>query len=60
MPTPEPRIKIVCRMCRSENVGRDAWAKWDVESQQWVLGPVFDAGVCHDCGYDRLDEVPHE
>ena len=53
-----PRINIVCSKCQSKNVMRDAWAVWDVESQEWILGNVFDQGFCDDCdGESRLDEV---
>ena len=42
-------IRIVCRDCGSEDVARDAWASWDVERQEWVLGAVLDDGHCHRC-----------
>ncbi|MEA3061350.1 MAG: hypothetical protein QOJ94_1131 [Sphingomonadales bacterium] len=53
-----PRIDIVCRDCGGNSVARDAWAEWDVETQDWVLGPVFDQGFCYDCDREaRLDEA---
>ena len=53
------RIKIVCSKCKSENVMRDAWAVWDVATQEWVLGSVFDQGFCDTCeGEESLEEVP--
>lgn len=42
-------IAILCRTCGSDHVSRDAWADWDIQTQQWVLGSVFDAGFCHRC-----------
>lgn len=52
------RCKYVCSHCGSENVRRDAWATWDVESQSWELATVFDAGFCDDCdGEASLAEV---
>lgn len=53
------RIKIVCNRCGSDDVRRDAWAEWDVASQAWVLGTVFDAGYCEgECeGEASLKEV---
>jgi hypothetical protein len=55
------RCKYVCSICRSENVRRDAWAVWDVETQSWELSTVFDAGFCDDCdGGARLDETEIE
>lgn len=43
------RIKIVCTICGSDDVRRDAWAEWDLEKQDWILGTVFDAGHCEKC-----------
>lgn len=58
VPTPIPRIRIVCGECRSENVSRDAWSEWDLESQSWILRCVFDDAYCHDCDKEMsLDEV---
>lgn len=52
------RIEIICGTCGSRNVARDAWAAWDAEQQDWVLGAVFDYGHRHDCdGESRLEEV---
>lgn len=51
-----PPIKIVCGGCGSANVRRDAYAEWDPDIQKWMLGVVFDAGICEDCGYDSLAE----
>ena len=50
--------KFVCSSCGSENVRRDAWATWDVETQSWELATVFDAGFCDDCdGEASLTEI---
>ena len=58
-----PRIDIICRDCGGNNVCRDAWAVWDTDEQDWVLGAVFDDGHCEDCECEaRLEEVelsPH-
>jgi hypothetical protein len=52
------RIAIVCGTCGSDEVSRDAWADWDVDKQDWVLGAVFDYGHCHKCeGESSLVEV---
>ena len=52
------RNNYVCSICGSENVRRDAWAIWNVETQSWELSTVFDAGFCDDCdGGARLNEV---
>ena len=54
----EPKIKIICSHCGSDDVRRDAYAAWDVGSQEWELAAVFDQGYCEDCGGEAtLDEV---
>lgn len=53
------KIDIICGACGGNNVSRDSWANWDRDSQQWVLGAVFDYGHCHDCGCEcRLEDAP--
>ena len=50
---------MVCEECGSERVTRDAWAEWDVEQQDWVLGAVFDYAFCHQCEGDaHILEIP--
>ena len=57
-PRRSPRLDIVCGECGGNNVMRDAWAVWDVDEQDWVLGAVFDYGHCDDCdGESRLEEI---
>jgi hypothetical protein len=52
------RIAIICGTCGSDEVSRDAWADWDIDKQEWVLGSVFDYGHCHKCECEsRLIEV---
>lgn len=52
-------ISIACSVCGSNNVSRDAWADWDVASQAWVLGALFDQGFCHRCEDEQnLLEIP--
>lgn len=52
------KINYVCKTCRSEDVGRDAWAQWDVESQQWQIQNVMSQGFCFKCeGEADLEEI---
>jgi hypothetical protein len=52
------RVTFVCNMCGGDTVTRDAWAEWDVEAQEWVLGAAYDYAFCHDCeGETKLVEV---
>jgi hypothetical protein len=43
------KVQMICGTCGSTQVSRDAWADWDDDQQQWVLGAVFDYGHCHQC-----------
>ena len=54
------KVKIVCRHCGSKNVRRDAYAEWDVETQLWVCGNVYDEDVwCADCEAENdIEAVP--
>lgn len=52
------RYTYVCNTCGSDLVTRDAWAEWNVNEQEWVLGQAFDYAFCHKCeGETRLVEV---
>jgi len=54
-------VRMVCEDCGSEEVTRDAWAEWNVATQDWGLGAVFDYAYCHRCQRDaRIEEVPME
>jgi hypothetical protein len=52
------RYAMVCNVCGSDEVSRDAWANWDAKAQDWVLGAVFDYAHCHKCdGETSIIEV---
>ena len=52
-------VTFVCEICGSDLVTRDAWAEWDPEAQEWVLGAAFDYTFCHACEEEtHLKEVP--
>jgi hypothetical protein len=46
------KTTIRCGSCGSADVMRDAWACWDDDTQDWVLGSVFDAAFCETCEND--------
>jgi hypothetical protein len=54
------RISMVCSHCGSTEVLRDAYAEWDVETQQWELHSVFDNAICQsetcDGGETHIEE----
>ena len=41
--------RIVCTSCGGEDVLRDAFTKWDIEKQEWVLSTVYDDTFCETC-----------
>tara|TARA_R100001143_G_C3260704_1_gene87674 strand:+ start:72 stop:287 length:216 start_codon:yes stop_codon:yes gene_type:complete len=47
----EPVIKeeVVCTGCGGNRIVVDAWTKWSIEEQDWVLGEIFDEIFCRDC-----------
>ena len=50
---------MVCGTCGSKLVTRDAWAEWDEDGQEWVLGAAYDYSYCHFCeGETRIQELP--
>lgn len=44
------KIKKVCCRCGSDDVTKDALAKWSNEDQRWELAVVLDSGNCDACG----------
>lgn len=55
----EPKRRMVCVYCGSEQVLADAWAEWDYEQQRWVLHEVMNGvDCCADCeGETVIEEV---
>ena len=52
----EPKIKMVCRDCGSDDVRQDAYAAWDDTEQDWVLAGTYDDAFCCACeGEARLE-----
>ena len=40
----------VCDICGSADVKKDAYASFDVETQQWELHSIYNAAYCDKCG----------
>jgi hypothetical protein len=57
------KLDVVCSVCGSDEIVADACAHWDVESQSWTLGEVWEKGaMCggcdqHDARYDYKEIV---
>ena len=45
----QSRVAMVCATCGSEDVLVDAWAKWDIENQGWVVSETFRNAICGEC-----------
>ena len=43
------KVKPVCKECGSNDIKFDAWASWNVETQQTELDQVFEAAWCEKC-----------
>lgn len=41
--------KPCCPYCKSTDVGIDALATWNAETQEWTLETIYDNGVCGSC-----------
>jgi hypothetical protein len=58
----DKKVNMVCKICGSEDVRRDAWAEWNTDKQQWVLREVcevYNFGHCNACdGECSITEVP--
>lgn len=48
------KIDYLCPNCGSKSVTSDANAVWDLKSQTWVIGNVFDSMYCCDCEYESI------
>lgn len=49
METRTDAVEQVCKACGSDDVKLDAWAVWDIDKQDWVLGYTFDDSFCESC-----------
>ena len=55
------RIIKVCGECGSENVFHDAVFLWDLMSQRWVLGELFNYAFCKDCDDEcSIEDKPND
>lgn len=43
-------MKLLCPCCHSDNIIRDAAARWNPETNEWELASVQDDMTCDDCG----------
>lgn len=43
------KVDIVCATCGSNNIRMDAWAEWDIDTQEWILSDIFPNYFCINC-----------
>ena len=53
---PLPR-RAVCRRCGSDDLCRDAAARWSEAENAWQLASLFDESTCQACGADGAEIV---
>jgi hypothetical protein len=52
------KLEMVCSACGSGDVLCDAYAGWDVPTQQWELASTFEKGAfCNGCGGETSIEA---
>lgn len=47
------RVTYICDQCGGTNVISDSRAKWDVQTQQWIVVGHYDSAECLDCETER-------
>lgn len=48
-------IRPRCSHCSSNDISRDATARWDVATQSWYLAGTYDCQTCENCGAEGDD-----
>lgn len=43
------RVKPVCADCGSDQLVRDAAARWDMDAQDWTISVIFECTICDLC-----------
>lgn len=49
------KVSMHCPSCGSPAILRDAFAEWDVKSQDWLLSATFDSWTCDNCGRETCE-----
>lgn len=54
----QPRRRMQCKHCGSDEVVKDAWAQWDEHKQEWILKDMFVFEYCTNCeGETNIIEI---
>lgn len=53
------KIKMCCPECRSEKIACEAFAVWNVDTQEWEMASTHEQVWCSECGYegDRIEKI---
>lgn len=49
-----------CKNCGSTEILRDAYARWDQETQEWVLHSIYDEALCVCCGTTGWNNIEED
>jgi predicted RNA-binding Zn-ribbon protein involved in translation (DUF1610 family) len=61
MMTKPVKVKWVCPACGDDtSVLRDAYAEWNIETQEWELLDVYGDFACNACGATDIDPIEQE
>lgn len=47
------KMQPFCPNCGSTEICADGAARWDIETQDWVLSSTYDDMTCDDCGAEH-------
>ncbi|WP_157217986.1 hypothetical protein [Flavisphingomonas formosensis] len=50
LPPVSGAVRPICPKCGSDDIVRDACARWSVEAQLWELEGIYDCQTCNACG----------
>lgn len=55
------KIRMVCPECGDkENVVKDAYASWNIDTQEWVLHSTYESFDCKACGAEEIEPIKED
>ena len=42
-------VKYICPNCKGDDVLKDSWSDWNIETQEWEIVSTQDNEYCEDC-----------
>ncbi|MBX3560864.1 MAG: hypothetical protein KF780_03530 [Sphingomonas sp.] len=43
------KVAFTCSLCGGSDVLLDAWARWDIEAQDWLVADTLTQAYCRGC-----------